>query len=87
MDVDAAARMVLTDWNDGRIPYFTEPPERAADDHADAAIAASWAAEFEADQVWHLLHTRCPPCAVCFRQTLGATRWRSYGASWAALPC
>lgn len=51
MDVDAAARMVLTDWNDGRIPYFTEPPARAADDHAASAIVASWSSQFEADQV------------------------------------
>lgn len=51
VDVDAAARMVLTDWNDGRIPYFAEPPQRGADDHAAAAIVAGWSAEFEADQV------------------------------------
>jgi nuclear GTP-binding protein len=24
----AAARIVLTDWNSGRIPYFTHPPTR-----------------------------------------------------------
>ena len=51
VNVEAAARTVLTDWNDGRIPYFTEPPQRSADDHAGASIVASWGAEFQADEV------------------------------------
>lgn len=52
VDVNAAARIVLSDWNDGRIPFFTEPPERARDSHADAAIVADWSAEFQADEVF-----------------------------------
>ena len=51
MNVDAAARTVLTDWNDGRIPYYTEPPTRAADTHAAAAIVSDWGAAFSADTV------------------------------------
>jgi len=51
VNVDAAARTVLMDWNDGRIPYYTEPPVRAKDDHAAAAIVADWSAAFSADTV------------------------------------
>jgi hypothetical protein len=30
-DIDKAAQKVLMDWNNGRLTYFTEPPERAND--------------------------------------------------------
>ena len=47
----AAARIVLQDWNDGRIPFFTRPPKR--DDHGEAAaaIVPTWGAEFDAEAV------------------------------------
>jgi hypothetical protein len=47
----AAARIVLQDWNDGRIPFFTRPPVR--DDHGEAAaaIVPSWGADFDAEAV------------------------------------
>ena len=72
VDVGAAARMVLTDWNDGRIPYFAEPPQRAADDHAAAAIVAGWSAEFEADQVRS--DERPLPHNICLHRSLIAPK-------------
>ena len=45
-DSAAAARLVLQDWNTGRIKYYTQPPESAAaPEHA--AIVAQFSAEFD----------------------------------------
>ena len=56
-DVVAAARLVLHDWNDGRIPFYTLPPERGSQEgHAAAEVVPSWATDFDADEVrWDLL--------------------------------
>jgi nuclear GTP-binding protein len=43
---------VLQDWNSGRIPYYTTPPKRGNLEHEEAAIVATWAAEFDADKVF-----------------------------------
>ena len=52
-DMKAAARVVLTDWNNGRIPYYTSPPKRDAHkEHAGAEIVTDWSAEFDADKVF-----------------------------------
>ncbi|KXZ51328.1 hypothetical protein GPECTOR_13g815 [Gonium pectorale] len=51
-DSVAAARIVLQDWNDGRIPYYTTPPERPKTGLEDAQIVSSYAAEFNADEVF-----------------------------------
>ena len=55
----AAARIVLQDWNDGRIPFFTRPPKR--DDHggAAAAIVPAWGADFNAEAVRGTTHAWC----------------------------
>jgi len=50
-DTIAAARVVLSDWNDGRIRFYTEPPQRSSGGHDGAAIVKDWAADFSADQV------------------------------------
>ena len=42
---------MLTDWNDGRIPYYTEPPQREAAAREDAAIVSNWGADFDMSQV------------------------------------
>lgn len=39
--LDAVARIVLYDWQRGRLPYFTPPPEDDAEAPADAAAASS----------------------------------------------
>ena len=44
-DVDLVARTVLQDWNGGKIPYFTEPPEETR--LLDAAVVAGYSAEFK----------------------------------------
>lgn len=45
----AAARAVLKDWNEGKIPYYTEPPkDEGAHKSADATIVAKFAPEFDA---------------------------------------
>jgi len=47
----AAARIVLQDWNEGRIPYYTLPPkERPNQQFESAEIVTGWATEFDADK-------------------------------------
>jgi nuclear GTP-binding protein len=47
--MQAAARIVLQDWNEGRIPYYTLPPqERPNQEFETAEVVSSWAAEFDA---------------------------------------
>ena len=51
----AAARIVLNDWNGGRIPYYTTPPKRgtkADRKHATAEVVTNWSKEFNADKVF-----------------------------------
>ncbi|KAL0045389.1 hypothetical protein WJX82_005453 [Trebouxia sp. C0006] len=53
VDVRAAAKVVLQDWNDGRIPFYTMPPQREAQEgHAAAEVVTQWASDFDADQVF-----------------------------------
>ncbi|KAK9864482.1 hypothetical protein WJX84_008023, partial [Apatococcus fuscideae] len=51
-NIDAAARIVLQDWHDGKIPYYTLPPERDSVVKGSAEVVSSWANEFDADQVY-----------------------------------
>eukprot|EP00850_Spirogloea_muscicola_P021497 SM000251S08828 [mRNA] locus=s251:150151:154004:- [translate_table: standard] len=53
-DVRAAARVVLKDWNEGKVPYFTLPPVRESDagEHASAEIVATWSKEFDIDSMF-----------------------------------
>jgi nuclear GTP-binding protein len=48
----AAARIVLQDWNGGNIPFYTLPPSRGNEAFDSAEVVAGWAAEFDADQVF-----------------------------------
>lgn len=51
-DLQAAAKIVLQDWNDGRIPYYTMPPQREAQQgHAAAEVVTNWGTQFDADEV------------------------------------
>ncbi|KAK9814574.1 hypothetical protein WJX72_008095 [[Myrmecia] bisecta] len=52
VDVAAAARIVLQDWNDGRIAYYTLPPVRENEAEGEAAVVGSWGQEFNADEVF-----------------------------------
>lgn len=47
VDVVAAAKIVLQDWNDGKIPYYTTPPKRMSEVQGSAAVLADWGADFD----------------------------------------
>jgi nuclear GTP-binding protein len=51
-DVEGAAKIVLKDWNDGRISYCSEPPvDAAASDLrvGGAEVLSKWSAEFDVE--------------------------------------
>ncbi|KAJ3165740.1 Guanine nucleotide-binding protein-like 3 [Geranomyces variabilis] len=52
-DVESAARAVLQDWNSGRIPFYTVPPQAGipVNSHVSSSIVASWAQEFELPEI------------------------------------
>nr|ACG24285.1 hypothetical protein [Zea mays] len=52
VDVEAAARIVLHDWNEGKIPYFTLPPKRDAGEDSDAVIISEDGKEFNIDEIY-----------------------------------
>ncbi|KAM7521799.1 hypothetical protein LguiA_011701 [Lonicera macranthoides] len=51
-DVDAAARIVLHDWNEGKIPYYTMPPTRNEGEPSEAKIVPELGKEFDVDEVY-----------------------------------
>lgn len=48
----AAARVVLQDWNEGRIRFYTTPPERQSGVAGADEVVTQWGAEFDADAVF-----------------------------------
>ncbi|XP_021857718.2 guanine nucleotide-binding protein-like NSN1 [Spinacia oleracea] len=54
VDVDAAARIVLHDWNEGKIPYYTMPPLRNQGEVPDSEtkIVSELGKEFNIDEVY-----------------------------------
>ena len=56
-DVETAARMLLADWNAGKIGYYTLPPVEAPTGVSSAA--AGWAKEFDLDAVAQDELVRC----------------------------
>ncbi|XP_057796297.1 guanine nucleotide-binding protein-like NSN1 [Salvia miltiorrhiza] len=52
VDVDATARIILHDWNEGKIPYYTMPPKRNADEPSKARIVTELGKEFNVDEVY-----------------------------------
>lgn len=46
-DQEAASRILLNDWNIGKVRYFTEPPEQNENIHIDAKIVSEEAKEFD----------------------------------------
>ncbi|CAN6298635.1 unnamed protein product [Urochloa humidicola] len=52
VDVEAAARIVLHDWNEGKIPYYTLPPKRDAGEDSDAVIISEAGKEFNIDEIY-----------------------------------
>ncbi|KAI4365743.1 hypothetical protein MLD38_021705 [Melastoma candidum] len=53
VDVDASARMVLHDWNEGKIPYYTMPPARDQSGLSEAKIVTEYGKEFNIDEVYN----------------------------------
>lgn len=53
VDVDAAARIVLHDWNEGKIPYYTMPPARNQGEPLEAKIVSELGKEFNIDEVYN----------------------------------
>ncbi|KAL6499571.1 Guanine nucleotide-binding protein-like nsn1 [Orobanche gracilis] len=52
VDVAAAARIVLHDWNEGKIPYYAMPPKRNVEEPSEAKIVSELGKEFDADEVY-----------------------------------
>ncbi|KAL6893495.1 hypothetical protein ACP4OV_007593 [Aristida adscensionis] len=54
VDVEAAARIVLHDWNEGKIPYYTLPPKRDAGQEQDSEtiIISEAGKEFNIDEIY-----------------------------------
>ena len=49
-DKERAARNLVQDWNTGKIPFFTLPPEEAP--KSDAVVLAQYSKEFNLDEVF-----------------------------------
>lgn len=45
-DIDNAARSVIQDWNQGRIPFYTLPPKQKPTANVSSSLVAGWGAEF-----------------------------------------
>jgi len=57
-DVESAARVVLHDWNSGKIPYYTIPPESDfAQNRLEASIVTEWSAAFKLSDIIELEQT------------------------------
>lgn len=46
-DVEAAARIVLQDWNSGNIPFYTLPPKGPSRAQIGASVVQEWGKEFD----------------------------------------
>ncbi|KAK4756556.1 hypothetical protein SAY87_006683 [Trapa incisa] len=53
VDVEASARIVLHDWNKGKIPYYTMPPSRKSDEASEVKIVSKLGKEFNIDEVYN----------------------------------
>ncbi|XP_038899884.1 guanine nucleotide-binding protein-like NSN1 [Benincasa hispida] len=52
VDIGAAARIVLHDWNEGKIPYYTMPPIRSQVEPLESRIVTELGKEFNIDEVY-----------------------------------
>merc|ERR1712226_30743 len=54
-DIEVAGRMILRDWNGGKIKYFTSPPvddvAESAESQVEAKVVSGFAKEFDLDQL------------------------------------
>jgi len=57
-DIEAAAQLVLNDWNIGRIPYYTVPPESEfSQNRLQASIVSQWSEAFKLSDIMELEQT------------------------------
>ncbi|XP_074570083.1 guanine nucleotide-binding protein-like NSN1 [Curcuma longa] len=54
VDIEAAAKIVLHDWNEGKIPYYTLPPPRNEGENLDSAIVPQLGNEFNVEEVYKI---------------------------------
>jgi len=55
VDIESAARVILHDWNSGKIPYYTIPPESEfAKNRLGASIVTQWSAAFQLDNIMEM---------------------------------
>ncbi|MQM05004.1 hypothetical protein Taro_037805 [Colocasia esculenta] len=52
LDTEAAARIVLHDWNEGKIHYYTLPPVRNQGENLELSIVGEFGKEFNVDEVY-----------------------------------
>nr|GEW63335.1 guanine nucleotide-binding protein-like NSN1 [Tanacetum cinerariifolium] len=52
LDNDAAARIILQDWNEGKIQYYTMPPTRNEGEAMESSIVSELGKEFNVDEVY-----------------------------------
>ncbi|KAL8489861.1 hypothetical protein ACS0TY_025663 [Phlomoides rotata] len=52
LDIGATARIVLHDWNEGKIPYYTMPPTRNAEEPSEVKVVTKLGKEFNVDEVY-----------------------------------
>ncbi|KAJ7961504.1 guanine nucleotide-binding protein-like NSN1 [Quillaja saponaria] len=52
-DDNAAARIVLHDWNEGKIPYYTMPPIRNQGEPLETKIVSEFGKEFKVEEVYN----------------------------------
>lgn len=50
-DTLAAAKILLQDWNSGKITFYTHPPEAPKDEQGTATIAQYWGAGFDINAI------------------------------------
>jgi nuclear GTP-binding protein len=51
-DIGSAAKVVLQDWNSGKIPYYTLPPAIDKNNEIlDSTIVSTWSKEFNLNEV------------------------------------
>ncbi|KAJ1432425.1 P-loop containing nucleoside triphosphate hydrolase, partial [Sesbania bispinosa] len=53
VDIEATARIILHDWNEGKIPYYTMPPVRDQGEPSEAKIVSEFSKEFNIDEVYN----------------------------------
>jgi len=74
-DSKSAARVVLHDWHNGKIAYYTMPPRRGDGSHEEAAIVQAWGEAFSAERVSPLPPQPIPSLAILSAPCLRSRSW------------